>query len=64
VGRPIFSTNRKIREDYFGLGAANSSFFSIPIGLLSNVVEGSGFGIISQTSVTSRQIQLSLKLYY
>ncbi len=129
VGRPIFSTSRKIREDYFGLGAANSSFFSIPIGLPngtgpnsgtlgtlgrdtfrgpgyrnmdvaltkdtdlahrksgeplrlqfraeffnvfnlvnfglpSNVVEGSGFGIISQTSGTSRQIQLSLKLYY
>ncbi len=129
VGRPIFSTSRKTREDYFGLGAANASFFSIPIGLPngtgpnsgrlgtlgrdtfrgpgyrnldvaltkdtefahrksgeplslqfraeffnvfnlvtfslpSNVLMGSGFGVISQTSGTSRQIQLSLKLYY
>jgi hypothetical protein len=129
VGRPVFSTGRKIREDYFGLGAANPSFFSIPIGLPdgtgpnsgrlgtlgrdtfrgagfhnfdvaltkdtefahrksgeplslqfraeffnvfnlvnfglpSNVLLGSGFGLISQTAGTSRQIQLSLKLFY
>jgi hypothetical protein len=129
VGRPIFSTRRRIREDYFGLGAANPSFFSIPIGLgdgtgpnygrlgtlgrdtfrgpgfhdldvaltkdtqlaarksgeplslqfraeffnvfnlvnfaaPSNVLLGSGFGVISQTAGTSRQIQVSLKLYY
>jgi hypothetical protein len=129
VGRPIFSTKRKTREDYFGLGAANASYFSIPIdlpggtgpnsgmlgtlgrdtfrspglhnfdlaltkdtefayrqsreplrlqfraeffnafnivnfGTPSNVLVGSGFGYISQTAGTSRQIQLSLKLYY
>jgi hypothetical protein len=129
IGRPIFSTGRTTREDYFGLGAANPSFFSIPIGLPngtgpnsgtfgtlgrdtfrgpgyhemdvaltkdtefahrksgealrlqfraeffnvfnsvnfglpSNIVEGSGFGVISQTAGTSRQVQLSLKLYY
>ncbi|MGA9056478.1 MAG: TonB-dependent receptor [Terriglobia bacterium] len=129
VGRPVFSTGRKIREDYFGLGEANPSFFSIPIhlpggtgpnqgrfgmlgrdtfrgpglhnfdaaltkdtelaprrgaepitlqfraeffnvfnlvnfGLPSNVVVGSGFGIISQTAAPSRQIQVSLKLLY
>jgi hypothetical protein len=129
VGRPVFSTSRKIRVDYFGLGDANSSFFSIPIdipggtgpnqgrfgtlgrdtfrgpgfhdfdvaltkdtefahrgggepitlqfraeffnvfnivnfGLPSNVLTGSGFGIISQTAGPSRQIQVSLKLYY
>jgi hypothetical protein len=129
VGRPILSTHRKIREDYFGLGDANPSFFSIPInlpngtgpnqgrfgtlgrdtfrgpglhnfdvaltkdtelaprrgsepitlqfraeffnvfnlvnfGLPSNVVVGSGFGIISQTAAPSRQIQVSLKLFY
>jgi hypothetical protein len=129
VGRPVFSTGRKIREDYFGLGDANASFFSIPIdlpegtgpnrgrfgmlgrdtfrgpglhnfdvaltkdtefahhaagepitlqfraeffnvfnlvnfGLPSNVVLGSGFGIISQTAAPSRQIQVSLKLLY
>jgi hypothetical protein len=129
VGRPVFSTRRKIREDYFGRGDANPSFFSIPIhlpdgtgpnqgrfgtlgrdsfrgpglhnfdvaltkdtefahhgsgepitlqfraeffnvfnlvnfGLPSNVVVGSGFGIISQTAGPSRQIQVSLKLFY
>jgi hypothetical protein len=129
VGRPVFSTRRKIREDYFGLGDANPSFFSIPIhlpggtgpnqgrfgmlgrdtfrgpglhnldvaltkdtefarrsgnepvtlqfraeffnvfnlvnfGLPSNVLVGSGFGIISQTAGPSRQIQVSLKLFY
>jgi hypothetical protein len=129
VGRPVFSTGRKIREDYFGLGDANASFFSIPIdlpggtgpnqgrfgmlgrdtfrgpglhnfdvaltkdtefarrgsgepvtlqfrgeffnvfnlvnfGLPSNILLGSGFGVISQTAGPSRQIQLSLKLLY
>ncbi len=129
VKRPTFSTSRKIREDYFGLGSANTSFFSIPVGLPggagpnqgrlgtlgrdtfrgpgfhsfdlaltkdtefahhgagepitlqlraeffnafnlvnfglpSNVLLGSGFGIISQTAGSSRQIQLSLKLFY
>jgi len=32
IGKPILSTSRTIREDYFGLEANNSSFFSIPIG--------------------------------
>ena len=129
VGLPLLSTGRRIREDYFGLGSANSSFFFIPIhlpngtgpnqgrlgtlgrdtfrgpgfhnldvaltkdtefarrsggepvtlqfraeffnvfnlvnfGLPSNVVVGSGFGIISQTAGPSRQSQLSLKLLY
>jgi len=31
VANPVLSTSRTVREDYFGLGAANSSFFSIPI---------------------------------
>ncbi len=31
VGQPSLSTNRTIREDYFGRGADNGSFFSIPI---------------------------------
>ena len=38
VGRPILSTGRTVREDYFGLGAANASLFSIPI----NVPGGTG----------------------
>jgi carboxypeptidase family protein len=129
VAMPNFSTGRSIREDYFGAGANNASFFSIPIGvpggtgpnqgqfgrlgrdtfrgphfrnfdialikdapfgkrgnseaavlqfraeffnifnivnfgLPSNIVRGSGFGIISKTAGSSRQIQFSLKLNY
>jgi hypothetical protein len=129
ASQPVFSTSRSVREDYFGLGANNASFFDIPInvpggtgpnqgvhgtlgrdtfrgpgfrdydvavikdtpvghragaelgdlqfraeffnvfnlvdfGLPNNIVRGSGFGIISKTAGTSRQIQLSLKLIY
>jgi hypothetical protein len=129
VEEPHFSTSGAVREDYFGRGADNSSFFSIPInlaggtgpnsgrfgklgrnafrgpgfqdydfalikdtpfgrrgnqelgivqfraeffnvfnlvnfGLPSNIVRGSGFGVISKTAGNSRQIQFSLKLIY
>jgi len=129
LAKPDFSTSRTVREDYFGRGAANSSFFQIPInlpsgtgpnhgrfgtlgrstfrgpgfrdfdlalikntafgrrgngelavlqfraeffnvfnevnfGLPSNIVRGSGFGVISKTAGPSRQIQFSLKLNY
>ena len=129
VSMPDFSTSRAMREDYFGRGSNNSSFFSIPInvpggtgpnfgrfgtlgrdtfrgpgfhqfdvsliknthlghrgngelailqfraeffnvfnivnfGLPSDIVRGSGFGIISHTAGSSRQIQFSLKLVY
>jgi hypothetical protein len=129
IGNPVLSTSRKIREDYFGLGANNASYFSIPIdvpggtgpnqgvfgtlgrntfrgpslrnfdmalikdtpllsragaelaslqfraeffnvfnivnfGLPSNIVLGPGFGEISRTAGTSRQIQFSLKVIY
>ena len=30
IGTPNLSTARKVREDYFGLGTANASYFSIP----------------------------------
>lgn len=129
VGKPVFSTSRTVREDYFGRGANNASFFDIPIGLPggtgpnqgrlgtlgrdtfrgpaykdidvalikdttfgrrgsseaatlqfraeffnvfnfvnfglpANVVRGTGFGVISKTAGTSRQLQFSLKLIY
>jgi Carboxypeptidase regulatory-like domain/TonB dependent receptor len=129
VSKPDFSTSRSIREDYFGLGTENASFFSIPVGvtggtgpnqgrfgtlgrntfrgpafhqfdfglikdtpfgsrgtgdlgilefraeffnlfnivnfgLPSNTVRGTGFGLISRTAGTSRQIQFSLKLIF
>ncbi len=133
VGVPDLSTahsSTRSRDDYFGLGANNSSFFSIPIGIAggtgpnsgrfgtlgrntfrgpayydfdfalikttpishrpsgleradlqfrgeffnvfnivnmglpANTIKGSGFGLISKTAGTSRQIQFSLKLIY
>jgi hypothetical protein len=129
IGTPALSTSRTVREDYFGMGAANASFFSIPIdvpggtgpnqgvlgtlgrdtfrgppykdfdvavikdtafghrgageaatlqfraeffnvfnlvnfGLPANVVRGTGFGVISKTNGTSRQLQFSLKLTF
>jgi hypothetical protein len=129
IGKPVLSTSRTIREDYFGLGANNASYFFIPInvpggtgpnqgvfgtlgrdtfrgpgmrdvdvsllkdtplgssrnperavlqfraeffnvfnivnfGLPSNIVLGSGFGIINHTATPSRQIQLSLKVLF
>jgi len=119
IGAPVLSTSRTVREDYFGLGADNASYFYIPsgrfgtlgrntfrgpamhnfdlalikdtpllesangtrsslqfraeffnifnivnFGLPSNIVLGPGFGEISRTSGTSRQIQFSLKVIY
>jgi hypothetical protein len=129
IGVPDLSTSRTVREDYFGRGANNASFFYIPIGvpggtgpnqgrfgalgrntfrgpglhdldvalikdtpiakraggeltsvqfraeffnifnvvnfgLPSNIVTGPGFGEISRTAGTSRQIQFSLKVIY
>ena len=33
VGRPVLSTSRPVREDYFGQGSNNAAFFLIPIGV-------------------------------
>lgn len=38
VGAPALSTNRTVKEDYFGRGASNASYFSIP----TNVAGGTG----------------------
>jgi hypothetical protein len=49
VGKPNFSTNRRVREDYFGLGTNNSSFFSIPIGVTGGTGPNSGrFGTLGR----------------
>jgi hypothetical protein len=133
IAKPHLSTahsSLRPRDDYFGRGAANASFFSIPIGIAggtgpnsgrfgtvgrntffgpayydfdyalikstplghrangfekadlqfrseffnlfnvvniglpANTIKGSGFGVISKTAGTSRQIQFSLKLVY
>ena len=129
IGRPVLSTGRTTREDYFGLGADNASYFYIPVnvpggtgpndgvfgslgrntfrgpalynfdfalikdtawelgqsrksmnlqfraelfnlfnivnfGMPSNILEGSGFGIISRTAGNSRQLQFSLKVMF
>jgi hypothetical protein len=129
VGVPELSTSRRVKEDYFGLGERNASFFYIPVGLPdgsgpnrgrfgtlgrnafrgpafrnfdlslikntplgagsnperavlqfraeffnvfnvvnlglpANIVSGPGFGQISKTAGTSRQIQFSLKILY
>ncbi len=130
IAKPVLSTARSRREDYFGRGVSNASFFSIPVniqggsgpnagrfgtlgrntfrgpayydfdfslikdtslgrrknggefadlqfrseffnifnvvnmGLPANTVSGSGFGQISRTAGTSRQIQFSVKILY
>lgn len=48
----------QLRGEFFNL------FNIVNMGLPSNTLTGSGFGIISKTAGTSRQIQLSLKLIY
>ena len=130
ISEPVLSTARPRREDYFGRGDANASFFFIPVnlpggtgpnsgrfgtlgrntfrgpafynldlsavkdtpvgrrrsgselavvqfraeffnilnivnmGLPSNTILGSGFGLINRTAGSSRQIQFSLKVVY
>lgn len=129
IGTPDLSTGRTVREDYFGLGGRNSSYFWIPInvpggtgpntgafgslgrntfrgpglynfdfalikdteweaglshrsvvmqfraelfnlfnivnfGLPSNILAGSGFGMISRTATNSRQVEFSLKTMF
>jgi hypothetical protein len=51
VAMPDFSTSRAIREDYFGLGANNSSFFSLPINLAGGTGPNSGvFGTLGRNT--------------
>lgn len=48
----------EFRAEFFNI------FNIVNFGLPSNIVSGSGFGIISKTAGTSRQIQFSLKIMY
>jgi hypothetical protein len=49
IGKPDFSTSRTVREDYFGLGTSNSSFFNIPIGVAGGTGPNSGrFGTLGR----------------
>ncbi len=49
VSLPDFSTSRTVREDYFGRGANNSSFFYIPINLPGGTGPNSGdFGTLGR----------------
>ncbi|MCX6627154.1 MAG: hypothetical protein NTW28_05950, partial [Candidatus Solibacter sp.] len=48
----------QLRAEFFNV------FNLVNFGLPANVVLGPGFGVISRTAGTSRQIQLSLKLLY
>ena len=48
----------QFRSEFFNL------FNIVNMGLPANTIKGSGFGIISKTAGTSRQIQFSLKLIY
>ena len=48
----------QFRAEFFNI------FNEVDFGLPSNIVSGSGFGVISKTAGPSRQIQFSIKLNY
>ncbi len=51
IGHPIFSTSRTVREDYFGQGAANPSFFVIPLGVPAGIGPNQGrFGTLARNT--------------
>ncbi len=52
------------RADLQFRGEFFNVFNVVNMGLPANTIEGSGFGIVSKTAGTSRQIQFSLKLIY
>jgi hypothetical protein len=51
IAQPHFSTSRAVRQDYFGLGANNASFFSIPIGVSGGTGPNQGrFGTLGRNT--------------
>ena len=54
----VEKTDLQFRSEFFNL------FNIVNMGLPANTIRGSGFGVISKTAGTSRQVQFSLKLIY
>jgi hypothetical protein len=51
IATPDFSTRRTVREDYFGRGANNPSFFSIPVGVPGGTGPNQGrFGTLGRNT--------------
>jgi hypothetical protein len=51
LAMPNFSTSRTVREDYFGMGAANGSFFQIPISVPGGTGPNHGrFGTLGRST--------------
>jgi hypothetical protein len=51
IAVPYLSTSRTVREDYFGRGTDNSSFFSLPIGVAGGTGPNSGrFGTLGRNT--------------
>ena len=51
IGVPQLSTSRTVREDYFGLGANNASYFSIPIHVAGGTGPNQGiFGTLGRNT--------------
>jgi hypothetical protein len=57
-GSGLERVDLQFRAEFFNL------FNIVNMGLPANTIKGSGFGVISKTAGTSRQIQLSLKVIY
>src|SRR6266403_1425817 len=57
-GSGLERADLQFRGEFFNL------FNIVNMGLPANIIEGTGFGMISKTTGTSRQVQFSLKLIY
>jgi hypothetical protein len=51
IHQPVFSTSREIREDYFGRGDSNASFFYVPVGIPDGTGPNQGrFGTLGRNT--------------
>jgi len=58
IARPVFSTGRPAREDYFGQGANNGQFFFIPIGIPGGTGPNLGrFGTLGRSTFRGPDFQ-------